>query len=96
MCLTCKTATQVADRVAGFPSMRCGLFRKARNRVVAFAASGETGIRVDLQDGTLVLITPNFWAANNVWYMGIPLELENRIVERTTSRPARRAGRFQH
>jgi hypothetical protein len=41
------------------------------NRVVAFAASGETGIRVDLQDGTLVLITPNFWAANNVWYLDV-------------------------
>src|SRR5258708_6307133 len=41
------------------------------SRVVAFAANGETGIRVDFPDGTLVLITPNFWGANNVWYLDV-------------------------
>jgi hypothetical protein len=40
------------------------------NRVVAFAASGETGIRVDFEDGTVVLITPVLWFAN-IWYLNV-------------------------
>jgi len=40
-------------------------------RVTAFAANGETGIRVDFEDGTVVLVTPTFWSANNVWYLDV-------------------------
>jgi hypothetical protein len=41
------------------------------SRVSAFAANAETGIRVDCEDGTVVLITPTPWAANNVWYLNV-------------------------
>lgn len=42
------------------------------DRVTAFAAvSGENGIRVDFEGGTVVLITPYFWGANNVWYLDV-------------------------
>jgi hypothetical protein len=42
------------------------------SRVIAFAAaSGEHGIRVDFADGTVVLITPNYWGANSVWYLDV-------------------------
>ena len=39
------------------------------NHVTTFAASGETGIRVDFGDGTVVLITPRFW--NAVWLLDV-------------------------
>lgn len=39
------------------------------NHVTAFAANGETGIRVDFADGTVVLITPRFW--NAVWLLDV-------------------------
>lgn len=39
--------------------------------VTAFAASGEMGIRVDFQDGTVVLITPYYWNANSIWYLDV-------------------------
>ena len=41
------------------------------NRVTTFAASGETGVRVDFEDGTVVLVTPTFWNANSVWYLDV-------------------------
>jgi hypothetical protein len=41
------------------------------SHVTAFAASGENGIRVDFEDGTVVLITPNYWSANSVWYLDV-------------------------
>ncbi len=41
------------------------------SRVTAFAANGETGIRVDCEDGTVVLITPTFWSPNSVWYLDV-------------------------
>jgi len=41
------------------------------SRVAAFAASGETGLRVDFADGTVVLVTPTFWSANHVWYLDV-------------------------
>jgi Bacterial Ig-like domain (group 3)/Repulsive guidance molecule (RGM) C-terminus len=41
------------------------------SRVTTFAADGATGIRVDFEDGTVVLITPTLWAANNVWYLDV-------------------------
>ena len=40
------------------------------SRVTAFAANGETGIRVDFEDGTVVLITPTPWFAN-IWYLNV-------------------------
>lgn len=43
------------------------------NRVTAFAANGENGIRVDFEDGTVVLITPNYWGANSVWYLDVSI-----------------------
>jgi hypothetical protein len=39
------------------------------SRVTAFAASGEMGIRVDFEDGTVVLITPRLW--NAVWLLDV-------------------------
>jgi hypothetical protein len=39
--------------------------------VTAFAASGEMGIRVVFEDGTVVLITPYYWSANSVWYLDV-------------------------
>lgn len=47
-------------------------------RVNAFAANGETGIRVDFENGTVVQITPTHWNANNVWYLDVS-------VSRTTA-----------
>ncbi len=41
------------------------------SRVTAFAASGEDGIRVDFEDGTVVIITPIYWNANSVWYLNV-------------------------
>jgi hypothetical protein len=42
------------------------------SRVIAFAAaSGEQAIRVDFADGTVVLITPNYWGSNRVWYLDV-------------------------
>src|ERR1700686_306541 len=42
------------------------------SRVIAFAAaSGEHGIRVDFADDTVVLIAPNYWGANRVWYLDV-------------------------
>jgi hypothetical protein len=41
------------------------------SRVTAFAASGEDGIRVDFEDGTVVVITPSYWNANSVWYLNV-------------------------
>jgi hypothetical protein len=39
------------------------------NHVTTFAANGETGLRVDFADGTVVLITPRFW--NAVWLLDV-------------------------
>jgi hypothetical protein len=41
------------------------------SRVTAFAASGETGIRIDLGDGTVILVTPNYWPANKVTHLDV-------------------------
>lgn len=41
------------------------------NRVAAFDANGETGVRADLEDGTVLTITPAFWNAHNIWYMNV-------------------------
>lgn len=41
------------------------------HRVTPFDANGEMGVRVDFEDGTVLLITPAFWNSHNVWYMNI-------------------------
>lgn len=41
------------------------------HRVTAFDANGQMGIRLDLQDESVVLITPMFWSAHNVAYLNI-------------------------
>ncbi len=41
------------------------------NRVTAFDANGETGMRVDFEDHTVLLVTPAFWTAHNVWYLNV-------------------------
>jgi len=58
----------VDGKAANFPRESLDL---GANRVTAFAASGETGIRIDFADGTVVTITPRFWNANSVWYLDV-------------------------
>ncbi|MEJ0075759.1 MAG: Ig-like domain-containing protein [Alphaproteobacteria bacterium] len=43
----------------------------AGSRASAFDANGETGLRVDYDNGTVLLATPAFWGANNVWYIDV-------------------------
>jgi hypothetical protein len=42
-----------------------------RNRVAAFDADGETGLRVDFEDQTVLIATPAFWNGNNIWYIDV-------------------------
>jgi hypothetical protein len=39
------------------------------SRVASFDANGETGLRIDCEDGTVLIATPTFW--NNVWYIDV-------------------------
>jgi hypothetical protein len=41
------------------------------HRVTGFDANGQMGVRLDLQDQTVVLITPMFWSAHNVAYLNV-------------------------
>jgi hypothetical protein len=41
------------------------------NRISPFDANGETGLRIDYDDGTVVTATPNFWNAYNVSYIDV-------------------------
>jgi Bacterial Ig-like domain (group 3)/Repulsive guidance molecule (RGM) C-terminus len=41
------------------------------SRVTVFAANGESGIRLDFEDGSVMLVTPIFWSANSVWYLDV-------------------------
>ena len=41
------------------------------HRLTTFDASGETGIRVDYENGTVVTVTPNFWAHHGIWYLDV-------------------------
>jgi hypothetical protein len=41
------------------------------HRVTAFDANEDVGVRLDLQDETVVLITPMFWSAHNVAYLNV-------------------------
>ena len=58
----------VDGKPANFPADGIDL---GASRVTAFAASGETGIRVDFEDGTVVLVTPAFWNAHSVWHLDV-------------------------
>jgi hypothetical protein len=40
-------------------------------RAAAFDANGETGLRVDYDDGTSLIATPLFWNSNQVWYIDV-------------------------
>jgi hypothetical protein len=41
------------------------------NRVSAFDANGEIGLRLNYDDGTVVTATPVLWSAHNVWYIDV-------------------------
>jgi hypothetical protein len=41
------------------------------HHVTAFDASGEMGLRIDYQDGTVVTATPAFWSTHSVWYINV-------------------------
>ena len=41
------------------------------HRATAFDANGETGLRVDYDDGTVFTATPAFWSSYNTWYMNV-------------------------
>ncbi len=41
------------------------------NWISAFDANGETGLRVDMADQTVVTVTPAFWNNHNIWYMNV-------------------------
>jgi hypothetical protein len=41
------------------------------HRVSVFDANGETGLRIDYDNGTVVIVTPAFWNAYNIWYMNV-------------------------
>lgn len=43
------------------------------HRVSTFDANGETGLRIDYLDGTVVMATPAFWNTNNVWYINVSI-----------------------
>jgi hypothetical protein len=42
-----------------------------RHRVTTFDANGEPGLRVDFEDGTVLIVTPHFWNSHSVWYMNV-------------------------
>jgi hypothetical protein len=41
------------------------------HRVTTFDANGETGVRVDGDDQTVLIVTPAFWSGHNIWYMNV-------------------------
>lgn len=41
------------------------------SRVTVFDANGETGLRIDYADQTVVVATPTFWASQKVWYIDV-------------------------
>ena len=43
------------------------------HRVSVFDANGDSGLRIDYEDGTVVMVTPAFWNAHNVWYMDVSI-----------------------
>lgn len=42
-------------------------------RVSAFDANGETGLRVDYDNGTILTVTPRFWTPHQAWYMDVSI-----------------------
>ncbi len=59
----------VDGKVAPFPA-DAGIDLGA-SRVVSFDAGGETGVRIDYDDGTVVTFTPLLWTPYNVWYIDV-------------------------
>jgi hypothetical protein len=53
---------------AQFPTEEIDL---GSNRVSAFDANGEPGLRIDYEDRTVVTATPVFWTAEQVWYIDV-------------------------
>ena len=53
---------------ADFPSQGINL---GTDRVTTFDANGETGLRVDYEDGTVFTATPAFWSKHNTWYINV-------------------------
>jgi Big-like domain-containing protein len=43
----------------------------AGGRVTSFDAGGETGLRIDYDDGTVVIFTPWLWTTHNVWLINV-------------------------
>lgn len=41
------------------------------HRVSAFDADGETGLRVDFTNNTVLMVTPRFWTSHSMWYMDV-------------------------
>jgi len=41
------------------------------HRVTAFDANGETGLRIDCEDGTVVIVTPSFWNGHNIMNVSV-------------------------
>jgi Big-like domain-containing protein len=41
------------------------------HRVTTFDANGETGLRVDYENGTVLTVTPAFWTGHGIWYLNI-------------------------
>jgi len=41
------------------------------DQVTIFDANGETGLRVDYDDGTVLIATPTFWSSYNTWYVNV-------------------------
>jgi len=54
-----------AGRLAG------GGINLGGHRVTMFDANGETGVRVDYDDQTVLLVTPAFWGSHNIWYINV-------------------------
>src|SRR6202022_2099509 len=50
------------------------------HRASGFDANGETGLRIDYNDGTVVTATPTLWTAHNVWYIDVSV-YNTRAVE---------------
>ena len=43
------------------------------HRVSVFDANGDSGLRIDYDDGTVVMATPAFWNAHNIWYIDVSI-----------------------
>ena len=41
------------------------------DRITAIEVGGETGVRVDAANQTVVMVTPHFWTSYQVWYLNV-------------------------